>query len=129
MRQIKHRTVTYQIMHGDRLTACVDTRGRCRIYEPEFLPFSLYLEEEEEDFDILFNNLANFYFWCASRVLTLDRVYIKEILSSIGAPQAAETAARAVGLNQIREVEREWFGDREGDWEMFLGRLELLRRA
>ncbi|WP_162610243.1 hypothetical protein [Lachnoclostridium sp. An118] len=47
MRQIKHQTVTYQIMHGDRLTASVDTKGRCRIYEPGFLPFSLYLEEEE----------------------------------------------------------------------------------
>lgn len=95
MRQIKHQTVTYQIMHGDRITACVDTKGRCRIYEPEFLPFSLYLEENEADFDVLFNNLANFYFWCASRVLTLDRAYAKEILSSIGAPQASTDKDRA----------------------------------
>lgn len=84
MRQIKHQTVTYQIMHGDRLTASVDTKGRCRIYEPGFLPFSLYLEEEEADFDILFNNLADFCFWCASRVLTLDRVYAKAGKCSAG---------------------------------------------
>lgn len=84
MRQIKHQTVTYQIMHGDRLTASVDTKGRCRIYEPGFLPFSLYLEEEEADFDILFNNLADFYFWCASRVLTLDRVYAEAGKCSAG---------------------------------------------
>ena len=69
--------------------------GRCRICEPQFLPYSLYLEEAAEDFDLCLQNLSNFYFWCASRVLTLDRVYAKEILNSIGAPQGTTDRERA----------------------------------
>lgn len=34
------------------------------------------------------NNITNFYYWCATRVLTLDRKYAKEILNSIGMTQA-----------------------------------------
>lgn len=40
------------------------------------------------DIDTRINNLNNFYHWCASRVLSLDRKYAKEILNSIGVPQA-----------------------------------------
>ena len=85
------------------------------------------------------NNLTNFYFWCASRVLTLDRQYAKEILNSIGAlcqttlprhisqKQAALEAVAAVGLNQIAEVAMSWFGDRTEDARMFEERLEILK--
>lgn len=86
---------TYHLMHGDRTVASIDTRGRCTIFAPDFLPYSLYLEDNMEDFDTLFNNLTNFYFWCASRVLTLDRTYAKEILNSIGATQASTDKERA----------------------------------
>ena len=86
---------TYHLMHGDRTVASIDTRGRCTIFTPDFLPYSLYLEDNMEDFDTLFNNLTNFYFWCASRVLTLDRTYAKEILNSIGATQASTDKERA----------------------------------
>ena len=41
------------------------------------------------------NNLDNFYHWCASRVLSLDRKYAKEILNSIGAVQAVTDRERA----------------------------------
>lgn len=85
----------YQIMHGDTLAAVLDSRGRCRICEQELLPYSLYLEETAEDFDLCLQNLSNFYFWCASRVLTLDRVYAKEILNSIGASQGTTDRERA----------------------------------
>lgn len=60
----------YEIMHGEKTVARIDTQGHCKIYEPEFLPFQLYLEEEEE-IDVLVNNITNFYYWCASRILTL----------------------------------------------------------
>lgn len=86
---------TYHLMHGDRTVASIDTRGRCTIFAPDFLPYALYLEDNMEDFDTLFNNLTNFYFWCASRVLTLDRTYAKEILNSIGATQASTDKERA----------------------------------
>lgn len=85
---------TYEIMHGEKVTAQVDAHGRCRILEPAFLPYSLYLEEEE-DIDTMVNNITNFYYWCAARILTLDRKYAKEILNSIGANQAVTDKERA----------------------------------
>lgn len=58
------------------------------------MPYNLYLEESEE-IDTLVNNLTNFYYWCATRVLTLDRTYAKEILNSIGMTQAVTDRDRA----------------------------------
>ena len=40
---------------------------------------------------------------------------------------AAMIGVRSVGLNQIREVKREWFDDRS-EWEMFSRRLGVLRK-
>lgn len=84
----------YEIMHGDRCAAEVDLQGHCRVHEPEYLPYDLCLEEAE-DLDSLVNNVTNFYHWCATRVLTLDRAYAKEILNSIGALQATTDKDRA----------------------------------
>lgn len=86
---------TYYIMHGNQKTASIDTEGRCTIYHAPFLPYSLWLEECQNNLDTQFHNLANFYFWCASRVLTLDRAYAKEILNSIGMTQAMTDRERA----------------------------------
>lgn len=85
----------YEIMHGNRKVAWIDTQGRCKIYYKSFMPFSLYLEEAENDIDTLVNNVTNFYHWCASRILTLDRQYAKAILNSIGASQAFTDKERA----------------------------------
>lgn len=87
--------IQYELMHGEKITARIDTAGHCAIIMPEFLPYALYLEEEEGDIDTLVNNITNFYYWCASRVLTLDRKYAKEILNSIGARQAVTDRERA----------------------------------
>ncbi|MDO5349013.1 MAG: hypothetical protein Q4E86_03645 [Lachnospiraceae bacterium] len=70
----------YEIMHGERKVAWVDTQGHCRIYDKSFLPYHLYLDDMDSDIDTLVNNITNFYYWCATRVLTLDRQYAKEIL-------------------------------------------------
>ena len=51
------------------------------------LPYDLYLEESDE-FDDRINNLNNIYHWGASRVLSLDRRYAKEILNSCCLSQA-----------------------------------------
>ena len=86
----------YTIMHMDRRVASIHQDGSCVIYSLRFMPYNLYLEPaEEEDMDTRINNLSNFYFWCASRILTLDRVYAKEILNSLGKKQAVTDRERA----------------------------------
>lgn len=85
----------YDIMHMDRKVARIDTSGRCRIYFKSFLPYHLYLDDGNEEIDTLVNNVTNFYYWCATRVLTLDRKYAKEILNSIGMGQAVTDRDRA----------------------------------
>lgn len=85
----------YELMHGERKVVQIDTQGHCEIYEKTFLPYNLYLEETEEDIDTLVNNVTNFYYWCATRILTLDRQYAKEILNSIGTVQAVTDRERA----------------------------------
>ena len=84
----------YEIMHADRRVAWIDTNGLCKIYFKSFLPYNLYFEESD-DIDTRVNNITNFYFWCATRVLTLDRKYAKEILNSIGVLQAITDRERA----------------------------------
>lgn len=85
---------SYEIMHINKVVAKIDYIGRCKIYAPDFLPYNLYLEEDE-DIETLVNNITNFYYWCATRVLTLDRKYAKEILNSIGMKQAVTDKDRA----------------------------------
>ncbi|MDE7311108.1 MAG: hypothetical protein K2N87_05720 [Eubacterium sp.] len=88
---------TYEIMHKDTITAQTDTLGHAHIFFPDLMPYGLYLEETEngQDMDTLVNNVLNFNYWCASRVLTLDRTYAKEILGSIGMKQAVTDKDRA----------------------------------
>lgn len=85
---------TWYIMHKDRRVARIDASGRSKIYYPTFMPYGLYLESGE-DVDTLVNNLNNFYFWCASRVLTLDRQHAKALLNSAGLSQAVTDKERA----------------------------------
>ncbi|MCD8366203.1 MAG: hypothetical protein LUC83_10460 [Clostridiales bacterium] len=87
--------ITYEIMHMDRRVARIDTSGHCRVYFRSFMPYNLYLNDAERDIDTLVNNVTSFYYWCASRVLTLDRKYAKEILNSIGMRQAVTDKERA----------------------------------
>ena len=87
----------YTIMHGESKVASVREDGTCTIYRKKRMPYNLYLEAADEgDIDTRINNLNNFYYWCSSRVLTLDRKYAKEILNSIGAKQAVTDRDRAL---------------------------------
>lgn len=81
-------------MHIDKIVATIDSGGQAQIISEQFLPYDLYLDEEH-DIDTLINNLSNFYHWCASRVLSLDRKFAKEILNSIGVAQAVTDRDRA----------------------------------
>ena len=93
-RQVNRAWRQYTIMHLDRRVASIRSDGACAIYAASFMPYNLYLEQTEE-MDARVNNLNSFYYWCASRVLTLDRKYAKEILNSIGARQATTDRERA----------------------------------
>lgn len=84
----------YRYVHMNRRVAKIDETGFCKVHYKSFMPYNLYLEEEE-DIDTLVNNITNFNYWCATRVLTLDRVYAKEILNSIGMTQAVTDKERA----------------------------------
>ena len=88
------KATVYCIMHTERCVAQVSTAGECKIYFEDFMPYGLVLEESD-DFDDRINNVTNFYYWCASRMLTLDRTYAKEILNSIGASQNVTDRERA----------------------------------
>ena len=80
----RYRMQNYIIMHKDRRVASVRSDGSCTIYSASFMPYNLYLEKTEDDLEIRLNNLSNFTYWCASRILTMDRKYAKEILNSLG---------------------------------------------
>ena len=70
----------------------------------------VYLENGD-DTDTCINNLTNFYHWCASRILTLDRKYAKEILNSIGAIQAytdRDRAAIAISYRALSLMDVYW---------------------
>lgn len=84
----------YEIMHRESCVAQLSTTGECRICLEDFMPYDLVLVESD-DFDERINNVTNFYYWCASRMLTLDRTYAKEILNSIGASQSVTDRERA----------------------------------
>lgn len=106
--------VTYEIMHMDRTVAAVSAQGQVKLLDEQFMPYDIYLEESN-DFDVRVNNLANFYHWCASRVLSLDRTYAKEIMNSLGVSQAITDQDRAqislsyhcVSLNDVYWVRTE----------------------
>lgn len=84
----------FDIMHLDRRVARIYEDGRCTVSYPSFMPYNLYFDKSN-DLDSRVNNLNNFYYWCASRVLTLDRKFAKEILRAIGANQAVTDKDRA----------------------------------
>ena len=86
--------IVYHVMHMEKCVAQVSTAGECKVYLEDFMPYDLVLEESD-DFDDRINNVINFYYWCASRMLTLDRTYAKEILNSIGASQSVTDRERA----------------------------------
>jgi len=105
----------YDIIHLDRHVASVFEDGSCDIRYPSFLPYNLYLEQGD-DLDARLNNLNNFYYWCASRVLTLDRKYAKEIMNSIGAAQATtdkDRAAIAISYHGVTLTDVYWIRARE----------------
>ena len=107
----------FDVMHKDRRVARIYENGKCTISYPSFMPYNLYLEKGN-DTDTCINNLSNFYYWCASRMLTLDRKYAKEILNSIGAIQAytdRERASIAISYRALSLMDVYWIRARGDD--------------
>lgn len=110
----------FDVMHKDRRVARIYENGKCTIKYPTFMPYNLYLEKGIET-DTCINNLSNFYYWCASRILTLDRKYAKEILNSIGAIQVytdRERAAIAISYRALSLMDVYWIRAK-GDTKTF----------
>lgn len=91
---VPKKSVTYEIMHMDKVVAVVSAQGQASIQNTQFMPYDMYLVESD-DLDASIDNLANFHHWCASRVLPLDRTYAKEIMNSLGVSQAVTDQDRA----------------------------------
>ena len=94
--KLKKGWTRYTIMHKDRRVVSVREDGSCKIYSRQYMPYNLYLDTSDDDISTRVDNLNNFYYWCSSRVLTLDRKYAKEMLNSIGAKQANTDKERAM---------------------------------
>ena len=84
----------YAVMHLDRHVATIREDGSCTVYYPQFMPYNLYLEKAD-DLSARMSNLNNFHYWCATRLITMDRKYAKEILNSLGMKQAVTDRDRA----------------------------------
>ncbi len=102
----------FTIMNKNRRVASVREDGTCTIYLPGMLPYNICLEKvEDTDIDTRLNNLENFYHWCSSRVLTLDRKYAKEILNSLGQKQSTtdrERANIAISYHGVSFIDTYW---------------------
>lgn len=85
----------YMLMHIDKHVATIRKDGTCEIYLPKFMPYNLYLDNSAVSLDDRVNNLTNFYYWCSSRVLSLDRKHAKIILNSLEKKQAITDKDRA----------------------------------
>ena len=94
--KLKKGWTRYTIMHKDRRVVSVREDGSCKIYSRQYMPYNLYLDTSDDDISTRVDNLNNFYYWCSSRILTLDRKYAKEMLNSIGAKQANTDKERAM---------------------------------
>ena len=64
------------------------SNGSVSFIHPEYIPFGLFLKETDE-LDKRVENINNFNYWCANRVLSLDRKYAKQILNHFGYAQSS----------------------------------------
>lgn len=89
------RAECYDVMYKDELLVTINRRtGEIQNRGNGIWPFSLYLEASN-DIDDRVNNVTNFNWWCANRILTIDRKYAKEILNYYGYKQAVTDVERA----------------------------------
>lgn len=66
-------------MHKETPVAQIGTQGSYHVLSNKFMPFNFYLEETDDPT----NNLSNFYFWCANRIIQSNHQYADVILKSL----------------------------------------------
>ncbi len=92
----------YQILFKNKpVFSIVYGSGEVEIYNTEFMPADIYLEESD-DFDDRLNNIVNFNCWCSERILNLDRKYAHEILNHFGFSQNLSDKEKAKIAIQTR---------------------------
>ena len=67
--------------------------GVVAIYNKGLMPYDIYLEDDE--YADAQNNITVFHWWCAHRVLSLDREHAKAILNACGLKQAVTDKDKA----------------------------------
>ena len=67
--------------------------GVVAIYKKGLMPYDIYLEDDE--YADAQNNITVFHWWCAHRVLSLDREHAKAILNACGLKQAVTDKDKA----------------------------------
>ena len=56
---MKSKIVNYEIMHMEKVVAKFSANGKSKIYDEKFMPYDLYLDEDDEDdIDVLINNMV-----------------------------------------------------------------------
>lgn len=121
---------TYIIMHKNKEVASIRKDGYCEIYHRDFMPYNLYFEVQTQDLDERVNNLTNFYYWCSSRVLSLDRKYAKEILNFLDKKQAVTDKDRAeIALSYHCLTLTDVFWVRKNDETLFFENISLYRHS
>ena len=85
---------TYEIRYKDLLVATIDHSGHVQILSPDFMPYGLELTSSE-GFDVLLQNIYNFYHWCAGRLLPYGRRNATAMLNSVAFSHGITDKARA----------------------------------
>ena len=85
---------TYEIRHKDLVVATIDHSGHAQILSPDFMPYCLELTSSE-DFDVLLQNIYNFYHWCAGRLFPYERRNATAMLNSVAFSHGITDKARA----------------------------------
>ena len=113
---------TWYLKAKDKTVCSITAKGRVQIFISELVPFDLYLEDTD-DFDMLFNNILNFNWWCGNRVLSLDRTHAKNILNSVGLKQAktdVDKARISLALNCVSLRDFYWVTENPDDkWDNY----------
>ena len=91
--------IKYIILSEDQKLVSISLTGSCKIYRKTLLPEGLKLvETKEEDLDLQYENLQQFYHWCAGRLLEASEAVEEE---------AAGDKSEAAGDESLKDGDTE----------------------
>ena len=121
-----------EIMHASLRVASIRRNGVCKIYDPDMMPYNLYLEERvSNDIDLRVQNVENFYHWCSSRLMPHNRVFSKEIWNSMGMIQAVtdkERAKQVMSYGALSLTDVFWIRRPEQQWWRDFAKINLYKK-